>query len=294
MNYQKCLAQVNGLNFAYIEKGTGPVVVLLHGFPDHALTWSHQIEALSAQGYRVIAPYLKGYPPTEVPQDGFYDKATLVHDMAQFIQMVCPQETCHLVGQDWGAIIGYGLLAAYPELFKRAVLMAVPHPEKVGQSILEAKHIHRSFHWWFFQLKDLPEKALLQNDMAFIDYLWAYWTVEGFQDEDHIRSIKQMLSQPGVLTATLGYYRAMFDPDKFNPEHADLRIKMTRPIGVPTLALCGADDLRAELMLDQSQYFTSDYDFQLIEKAGHFLHREQPQAVTEQILTWLETKSIYG
>lgn len=294
MNYQKCLVQVNGLNFAYIEKGTGPVVVLLHGFPDHALTWSHQIEALSAQGYRVIAPYLKGYPPTEVPQDGFYDKATLVHDMAQFIQMVSPQETCHLVGQDWGAIIGYGLLAAYPELFKRAVLMAVPHPEKVGQSILEAKHIHRSFHWWFFQLKDLPEKALLQNDMAFIDYLWAYWTVEGFQDEDHIRSIKQMLSQPGVLTATLGYYRAMFDLDKFNPEHADLRIKMTRPIGVPTLALCGADDLRAELMLDQSQYFTSDYDFQLIEKAGHFLHREQPQAVTEQILTWLETKSIHG
>ncbi|MEY3637326.1 MAG: hypothetical protein RIR68_459 [Pseudomonadota bacterium] len=238
MNYQKNFVQVNGLSFAYIEKGTGPVVVLLHGFPDHALTWSHQIEALSAQGFRVIAPYLKGYPPTEVPLDGFYDKATLVHEVAQFIQMVCPQETCHLVGQDWGAIIGYGLLAAYPELFKRAVLMAVPHPEKVGQSILEAKHIHRSFHWWFFQLKDLPEKALLQNDMAFIDYLWEYWTVEGFQDEDHIRSIKQMLSQPGVLTATLGYYRAMFDQDKFNPEHADLRIKMTRPIGVPTLAIC--------------------------------------------------------
>lgn len=288
MNYQKNFVQVNGLSFAYIEKGTGPVVVLLHGFPDHALTWSHQIEALSAQGYRVIAPYLKGYPPTEVPLDGFYDKATLVHEVAQFIQMVCPQETCHLVGQDWGAIIGYGLLAAYPELFKRAVLMAVPHPEKVGQSILEAKHIHRSFHWWFFQLKDLPEKALLQNDMAFIDYLWEYWTVEGFQDEDHIRSIKQMLSQPGVLTATLGYYRAMFDQDKFNPEHADLRIKMTRPIGVPTLALCGAVDLRAELMLDQSQYFTAEYDFQLIEKAGHFLHREHPQAVTEQILTWLQ------
>jgi pimeloyl-ACP methyl ester carboxylesterase len=288
MNYQKNYVQVNGLSFAYIEKGTGPVVVLLHGFPDHALTWSHQIEALSAQGYRVIAPYLKGYPPTEVPLDGFYDKATLVHEVAQFIQMVCPQETCHLVGQDWGAIIGYGLLAAYPELFKRAVLMAVPHPEKVGQSILEAKHIHRSFHWWFFQLKDLPEKALLQNDMAFIDYLWEYWTVEGFQDEDHIRSIKQMLSQPGVLTATLGYYRAMFDQDKFNPEHADLRIKMTRPIGVPTLALCGADDLRAELMLDQSQYFTAEYDFKLIKKAGHFLHREQAQAVTEQILTWLE------
>lgn len=286
-NVENQFIQVGPLKFAYIEQGTGPTVILLHGFPDHALTWSHQIDALSAQGYRVIAPYLKGYPPTTVDPDGFYDKATLVHEVAQFAQVVCPHETCHLVGQDWGAIIGYGLLAAYPELFQRSVLMAVPHPEKVGQSILDAKHIHRSFHWWFFQLKDLPEKAILQNDMAFIDYLWSYWTVEGFQDEAHIRSIKQMLSQPGVLTATLAYYRAMFDQDKSNPAHADLRTQMARPIGVPTLALCGAEDLRAELMLDQSQYFTSEYEFQLIDKAGHFLHREQPQAVTDQILAWL-------
>ena len=97
-----------------------------------------------------------------------------------------------------------------------------------------------------------------------------------------------MLSQPGVLTATLGYYRAMFDPEKTNPEHADLRIKMARPIGVPTLALCGAQDLRAELMLDQSQYFKGEYDFQLIDQAGHFLHRDQPQAVTKTILAWLQ------
>ena len=134
----KQFIQVGRLKFAYVEQGTGPTVILLHGFPDHALTWSHQIEALSAQGYRVIAPYLKGYPPTEVPSDGFYDKATLVHEVAQFTQMICQRDTCYLVGQDWGAIIGYGLLAAYPELFKRAVLMAVPHPEKVGQSILDA------------------------------------------------------------------------------------------------------------------------------------------------------------
>lgn len=287
MSYQKSFVQVNGLKFSYIEKGTGPVVVLLHGFPDHALTWSHQIDLLSSKGYRAIAPYLKGYPPTEIPIDHFYDKATLVHEIAQFIKMICHEERCDLVGQDWGAIIGYGLLAAYPELFKRSVLMAVPHPAKVSESILNPKHIHRSFHWWFFQLKDLPEKAIMQDDMAFIDYLWDYWTVAGFQDEDHIRSIKQMLAQPGVLTATLGYYRAMFDVEKSNPEHADLRADMMRHITVPTLALCGAEDLRAELMLDQSKYFTADYDFQLIDRAGHFLHREQPQAVSDCILNWL-------
>lgn len=285
--FQNNFVQVDDLKFAYIDQGDGPLVVLLHGFPDHALTWSHQIEALSAQGYRVVAPYLKGYPPTEVPLDQFYDKATLVHEIAKFIQVISHAKPCHLVGQDWGAIIGYGLLAAFPERFQRAVLMAVPHPEKVSESILEAKHVHRSFHWWFFQLKDLPEKAIMHNDMAFIDYLWDYWTVDGFKDEEHIRSIKNMLAQPGVLTATLGYYRAMLDVEKFNPEHSELRVKMTRQIKVPTLALCGAEDLRAELMLDQSKYFSADYDFRLVDQAGHFLHREQPRAVTDHVLNWL-------
>lgn len=278
--------QVERVQFAYVEQGAGPLVVLLHGFPDHALTWSHQIAALSAQGYRVVAPYLKGYAPTEVPAHGFYDKASLVHELVQFIQAVGHGQTCCLVGQDWGAILGYGLLAARPEWFKRAVLMAVPHPDKVAQSILDAKHIHRSFHWWFFQLKDLPEKAILENDMAFIDYLWNYWTVEGFSDEVHIRSIKTMLAKPGVLTATLAYYRAMFDHEKPNPDLSDLRLMMNRPISVPTLALCGAQDLRAELMLDQSQYFSAEYDFKLVENAGHFLHREQPTEVSRLIINW--------
>jgi len=286
-DFEHDCVQIDGLKWAYIERGHGPVVVLLHGFPDHALTWSHQIEALSAQGYRVVAPFLKGYPPTEVPRAHFYDKATLVHEIAKFIQVISPAKPCHLVGQDWGAIIGYGLLAAYPELFQRAVLMAVPHPEKVSESMLDAKHVHRSFHWWFFQLKDLPEKAIMQNNMAFIDYLWDYWTVDGFRDEEHIRGVKHMLAQPGALTATLAYYRAMLDQEKSNPEHAELRTKMTRQIQVPTLALCGAQDLRAELMLDQSKYFSAEYDFRLVDQAGHFLHREQAQVVTEHVLNWL-------
>lgn len=279
--------QAGQVRFAYIEQGTGPTVVLLHGFPDHAWTWRHQIDALTADGFRVVAPYLKGYPPTQVPADGFYDKATLVHEIAQFIQATCQDAPCHFVGQDWGAIIGYGLLAAYPELVNRAVLMAVPHPDRVAASMLQARHVHRSFHWWFFQLEDLPEKAIVHNDMAFIDDLWQYWTAEGFQDEDHIRSIKQMLAQPGVLSATLAYYRAMLDANKFNPAHADVRARMTRQIRVPTLALCGAEDLRAELMMDQSPFFSGEYDFQLVDKAGHFLHREQAQAVNAHILNWL-------
>jgi len=277
----------NGLTFAYLEEGHGPLVLMLHGFPDTAHTWSHQMTSLAGAGYRVIAPFLRGYPPTDIPHNGYYDKATLVRDVAALIGALSEGEPVYLVGQDWGAITAYGVVAAYPELVRRAVVMAVPHPAEVNKSLLLPKHVQRSFHWWFFQLPNLPEKALPENDFAFIDYLWDYWTTPGHCDEAHIASIKDMLKQPGALAATLGYYRAMFDAQKMDPRLDDVRRAMERTIQTPTLALCGADDLRAELMTDQGQYFTGEYHFELVPGAGHFLHREQPEQVTQLVIDWL-------
>ena len=126
------------------------------------------------------------------------------------------------------------MLAAFPQLVRRAVVMAVPHPAVVARSMLDPKHVQRSFHWWFFQLADLPERALLHNDAAFIDYLWNYWTSPGHEDAAHIANIKAMLAHPGVLTATLGYYRAMLDATKGDPTLSHLGPLMERLIAVPT------------------------------------------------------------
>lgn len=281
--------RANGLDFAYVEEGDGPLVILLHGFPDTARSWNYQIPALAAAGYRAVAPYLRGYSPTEIPRDGFYDNATLATDIAELIRALGGGKPVHLVGQDWGASITYGVLAAFPELVHRAVVMAVPHPAQVVKRMLDAKHVHRSFHWWFFQIPDLPEKALAANDFAFVDYLWNYWTAPGYQDAAHIAEIKAMLREPGVLAATLGYYRAMLDPRKGDPRLDRMRPAMDRPIAVPTLALCGSDDLRAELMTDQAQYFRGEYSYQVVAGAGHFLHREKPAEVTRLVLGWLGT-----
>src|SRR5208283_1922938 len=102
--------RANGLKFAYVAEGNGPLVILLHGFPDNANTWSHQLPALAAAGFHAVAPFLRGYAPSEIPRDGYYDKATLATDVAELIRALGGGRQVHLVGQDWGAIIAYAVL----------------------------------------------------------------------------------------------------------------------------------------------------------------------------------------
>jgi pimeloyl-ACP methyl ester carboxylesterase len=278
----------HGVDFVCLAQGSGPLVLLVHGFPDIPHTWSSQMQALSDAGYRVIAPYLPGYLPSRVADNAYFDKASLVHGIAGLIEAMSPGQKLHYIGQDWGAIIGYALCAARPDLLHSAVLMAVPHPQTVNNHLLVPKHIQRSFHWWFFQQAELPEQALLANDMAFIDYLWHYWSVPGYEDHAHIAQVKQCLRQPGVLTTALAYYRAMFDPAKADPALHALRAAMQHPITVPTLALCGAQDMRAELMREQAACFGGLYEYREVPDAGHFLQREQSAAVNALLLDWLK------
>jgi len=283
--------RANGVDFAYLEQGSGPLVVLLHGFPDNPHSWEHQLPALSEAGFRVVAPWLRGYPPTEIPRDGYYDRGTLALDVAEIIRALGDGEPAHVVGQDWGAVIAYSVLAAFPEVARRAIVMAVPHPTVVLRSVLDARHVHHSFHWWFFQLPALPEQALAANDFAFVDYLWKYWSVPGHDDSAHVAQVKRMLAHPGALASTLAYYRAIFDPRKADPALESLRQSMARQITVPTLALCGSEDPRAELMRDQAQFFTGEYRYTEVAGAAHFLQREQPAEVTRLVLEWLDAAS---
>lgn len=280
--------RANGIEFAYLEEGRGPIVFLVHGFPDNARSWSLQIPALSAEGYRVIAPFLRGYPPTEIPSVGYFDRATLALDLKELIVALGGGDPVFLVGQDWGAGITYNVVAAYPEFIRRAVVMAVAHPGHGRRTLLSSpQHIHRNFRWWFFQLSGLPETAIAANDFAFIDCLWKCWS-PGHEDAAHLAEVKRMLALPGALSAALAYYRAMFDPTKADPALAEISEACDRPITVPTLALCGSNDLRGEMLEVQKEFFEGPYEWSLVEGCGHFLHRERPDEVTRLVTEWLQ------
>lgn len=279
--------RANGIRFSYLEEGSGPLVLLLHGFPDNAHSWQHQMPVLAAAGYRVVAPFLRGYPPTEIPVHGYYDRATLAVDIKSLIEELNGGEPIFLVAQDWGAAISYGVLGAFPELVKRAVIMAVPHPVQIMRTLKRSpKHVIRSFHWFLFQLPWLPEVIMRAGDHAFVEFLWWLWS-PNYNDRAHVAQIKKMMAHPGAVAATLAYYRTLLSSARQDPALGAVRARINQPIPVPTLVLCGSRDMRGQMLPEQQEFFSGTYQWQIVEGAGHFLHREKPEAVNRLVLDWL-------
>jgi epoxide hydrolase 4 len=277
----------NRVRYAYLEQGSGPLLLLLHGFPDNALSWEKQIPVFAQAGYRVVAPYLRGYPPSEVAPGAYYDRATLAQDVAALIDALGGGGPAYLVAQDWGAAVSYGVLGAFPEKVRRAVLLAVPHPVQIRRTLRRSpRQVLRSFHWFLFQLPGLPELICRAGDFAFIEWLWRLWSPD-YRDRDHVAQVRRMLAEPGALPAALAYYRAAVQPKFQDPALAGLRARLDRPTPVPTLVACGTRDMRREMLPLQGEFFTGSYEWTTVEGAGHFLHRERPEQVNRLVLDWL-------
>ena len=282
---------VNGAKYCYLESGTGPLVLLIHGYPDNAYSWEHQIRFLSEKGYRVVAPFTRGYAPTMVHSHSFFDRATLALDMVTLADLLGDGQDAFLVGQDWGAAISYGILGAFPERFKRAMIMAVPHPLEINRTLKKSpKHCLRSFHWFLFQLPLLPEILLRVTKGGFLRFLWRLWSPD-FKDFDHVNQVVESMRWGHSFEHTLAYYRAAIQKKYRDPNLAQIYERLNAPISTPTKVLCGQNDMRKEMLPRAREFFTgeADYQWELLPNSGHFLHREQPELVNQQILNWIKT-----
>src|SRR5579871_5069950 len=219
----------NGISFAYLETGPtdGPLALCLHGFPDSAWTWQYLLPALADTGYHAVAPFLRGYAPTEVPATGIYQTGALVADACALHDV--------LAGDDWGALAAYGAATYAPERWSRVVGAAVPPGESAAKGLLSYDQLRRSWYIFFLQTP-LSDLAVPMDDLAFIDRLWADWS-PGFDGSEFAARAKDCLRDPANLSAAIGYYRAIFGNGPTDAALAGQQAATSASVPQPTLYL---------------------------------------------------------
>jgi pimeloyl-ACP methyl ester carboxylesterase len=282
------VVDVPGGRFYYLEVGDqeAPLVLCLHGFPDHPPSFGPLATRLAAAGHRVAAPWMRGYAPSQ--PTGPYDADRLGADAVELATALGGGAPVALVGHDWGAVATYAALAAAPARFRCAVTMAVPHPLAFARALVaDPAQVARSWYMLFFQLPWLPERVVVRDDLAFVDRLWRDWS-PGFRlDESDRAELFRCLAES--MPAPLAYYRALLWP----PGQALRRLRLAsaphRRIEVPTLHLHGADDgcIGPGVGAGQERFFRGPFRSAVVDGAGHFLQLERPDTVAEHVLGWL-------
>lgn len=283
---------LDGLDMAWLSdpraEPDAPLAVLLHGFPDAATTWRHLVPALTDAGYRPVAPWLRGYAPTEVPADGLYQVGALARDASRLHEALGGDERAVIVGHDWGAMTTYAAVGWEPDRWRRAVCMAVPPAGAMFGGFTSYDQLRRSWYMFFFQ-SPLAEGVVAADDLAFIDRLWADWS-PGYDARADLPAVKAALGQPDNLAAALGYYRAMLGAGRTDPALNEAQAGWMTPSPVPTLYLHGADDacLAVDLVDDAAAHLpTPGSRVEIVERAGHFLHVERPAEVATLVTAFL-------
>ncbi len=281
--------EANGINFTALEQGEGPLLLCLHGFPDNAKSFRYQFTPLAEAGYRVVAPYMRGYAPTSASPTGCYQSAALAHDVLALVDALGADKAT-LFGHDWGAVAAYGAAALDGSRFERLVTAAVPYgPGLASAFITNYEQLKRSWYIFFFQTP-MAEMAVAHDDFAFIRNLWRDWSPGHTWPDELVGEVIATLSQPGVIEAALGYYRAMLDQALHDPALEEDQAQFAAaPVPVPTLYLQGDNDgcIGLELADGMEAMFPNGLTRQMVEGAGHFLHLERPEEVNRAVLEFL-------
>jgi pimeloyl-ACP methyl ester carboxylesterase len=273
--------------FATLGAGApaAPLVLCAHGFPDHPHTFEALAGRLVDAGFRVVAPWMRGYAPSVL--EGPYGPESIARDLIAITEALSPGEPSYLVGHDWGASAVYGATALSPGRFRAAVTLAVPHPLTFVRALVRSREQRRkSWYMAFFQLPVISDRRVRKDYFAFIDRLYRDWSPGFTPDAGYMDELKRCLSRS--MPGPLEYYRATFrlTPARLWATRSDFQA-LTR-IAVPTLYLHGADDgcIGPEVAAGQERFFKKEFRAVTVPRAGHFLHLEAPAEVAGHVLGW--------
>ncbi|MBB3602533.1 pimeloyl-ACP methyl ester carboxylesterase [Mycolicibacterium sp. BK556] len=265
--------EANGLTFAYIEEGSGPLVLLLHGFPDTAHTWDDLRPRLAAKGYRAVSPFMRGYHPSEVPHAD-PSQETLARDALALISALGASDAV-VIGHDWGAAAAYGAAALGSERVSKLITLAIPHPATL---VPTPRKLWGARHFGAYKLPGAAER-FARSDFEALPLIYRRWSPTWRPPASEFDAVRECFASPGSLDAAFGYYR------KLSPlPSASLKAKIT----VPTIVFAGLDDPVAALSdyRRAARKFLGEYTIEEV-PGGHFMHREHPDVFVERLLAHL-------
>jgi pimeloyl-ACP methyl ester carboxylesterase len=267
----------------YVTQGEGPLIVLLHGFPEFWYSWRFQIPFLAGHGYTVVAPDLRGYNNTDRPRKG-YDIPTLLRDIEGLIKGLGQQKAV-IVGHDWGGALAWSFTINYPSMTERLIVMNAPHPAAMMREMRTIKQLRKSWYIFAFQLPWLPEYLLGRNHAYEIGRMLRGAALQKtvFPGEETTK-YQEAMSKPGAIKAALSYYRQLFRHPPLSLYRYDTRISAR------TLLIWGEQDIALGIELTTGlERWVNDIEIKRIPDSGHWVQQEQPDKVNQYMLEFLQT-----
>lgn len=280
-DWQHATIKANGINIHYVTAGTGPLVVLLHGFPQFWYAWRHQIPVL-AEKFQVVVPDLRGYNETERPVNvDDYRPSILANDIFGLIKAL-GHEKAHIVGHDWGGAVAWKLAYDHPEIIDRLVIINSPHPAIFKRALKSnVRQMGKSWYIFLFQIPYLPERLFQLNPKWFIQGILKGIRKETFSKTD-IDQYLNAITKPGAFAAALNYYRAAFRKGP-KSERQETRIS------APTLVIWGDGDkaLGKELTEGMEPFFSGPFQIRHLPNCSHWVPEEEPEQVNRLLIDFL-------
>ncbi len=279
--WRETMIDTNGIRLhAAIEGERGPLVVLLHGFPECWYSWRQYLHPLVEAGFRAVAPDMRGYNLSDKPKGALnYQLPILTADVMGLIQSFGEQKAV-IVGHDWGGVVAWRFAMDYPEAVEKLVVCNAPHPARMGAELRHFRQVRKSWYMFFFQLPWLPEAVIGSNPRLFLARAMRGGSVrKGAVTDDDLRVYAQALRQPGALTASINYYRAVMRWGRHLPR---------KTITAPTLLIWGEDDFAlGKPLMQGNERYVPNLRVHAIPNCGHWVQQEAADEVEQTLLDFL-------
>ncbi|HYV45327.1 MAG TPA: alpha/beta hydrolase [Myxococcaceae bacterium] len=268
--------EANGVRFSALACGKGPLALCAHGFPETAETFDRTLRHLAGMGYRAVAPHMRGYWPTAVQGTPSFQVVDLADDLCALAERLSSGGPAALVTHDWGAFAAYFAAAMRPALFRHVVTLGIPPVPMVRRTPGVAWGLR---HFIAFQLRGPTVRRFRADDFAYVDHIYRRWSPTWRFGPEETAKVKEAFRHEGCLEHALSYYWHFARPPSAEGARRQKELAQV-PVPVPVTVVLGKDDaaVTSRDLRQRPELFPGGLEVAWIDGAGHFIHREQPEA----------------